>query len=87
MANSGLVVSGSIITAFALALLNPVFEIPDLEGLTDEIPVNSSLEWAVIAVVIFVVVFLTGSSMIAKGFLERKAAKSVPLRELEAEAA
>jgi hypothetical protein len=86
MANSGLVIVGSIIAAFALVLLNPVFKMPNLAGLNSPNPTNSSLEWAVIAVVIFVVVFLTGSAMIAKGFLERKAPKSVAVREIGREA-
>lgn len=88
MANGGLVVSGIIITAFALLFLNPAFKFPDLASLNAPIPINADApEWTVIAVIIFVIVFLTGSAMMAKGFLERKVAKPVALRDVRAEAA
>jgi hypothetical protein len=86
MANGGLVASGIIITAFALLLLNPALKLPDLSWLNSPIPTNT-IEWTVIVVIIFAVVFLTGSAMMAKGFLERKAAKYVERRDVAAEAA
>lgn len=82
MANIGLIVGGAIITTFALLLLNPIFKFPDLARL-NVAAINSGLEWAVLAVAIFVVVFLTGSAMMAKGFLERKTIKSVAVREIQ----
>jgi hypothetical protein len=88
MANGGLVVSGVIITAFALLFLNPAFKFPDLVPLNVPVPTNASApEWTVTAVVIFVIVFLTGSAIMTKGFLERKVAKSVALRSVGTEAA
>jgi hypothetical protein len=87
MANGGLVVSGIIITAFALVLLNPVYEFPDLGLLNAPVPINADApEWTVVAVIIFVIVFLTGASMMAKGFLERKVVKSVAVRDVHTEA-
>jgi hypothetical protein len=81
MANGGLVVSAVIITSFALLFLNPAFELPDLASLNAPVPINADApEWTVVAVVIFVIVFLTGSAMMAKGFLERKV-KSVAAQE------
>ncbi|HEV8404944.1 MAG TPA: hypothetical protein VGQ13_03465 [Nitrososphaera sp.] len=82
MVNIGLIISGAIITAFALLLLNPIFKFPDLAQL-NVASINSGLEWAVLAVAIFVVIFLTGSAMMAKGFLERKVVKSVDVREIQ----
>ena len=83
MANGGLVASGIIITAFALLLLNPALKLPDFGWLSSPIPTNT-IEWTAIAIVIFAIVFLTGASMMAKGFLERKVVKSTALRGVEA---
>jgi hypothetical protein len=83
MTNGGLVASGVIITAFALLLLNPGLKLADLGWFNSPIPTNT-IEWTVIAVIIFAIVFLTGSAMMAKGFLERKVVKSTALREVEA---
>jgi hypothetical protein len=82
MPNIGLVITGAMITAFALLLLNPIFKFPDVAQL-NVASINNGLEWAVLAVAIFVVVFLTGSGMMAKGFLERKTVKSVAVREIQ----
>ena len=72
MANAGLVVSGALITVFSLLFLNPLFKIPSLAGFEGPLAVDGSFEWTVAAIMTFVVVFLTGSVMMAKGFLERK---------------
>jgi len=72
MANGGLVVSGALITAFSLLFLNPLFQIPGLAIFEGPLAVDGSFEWTVAAIMTFVVVFLTGSVMMAKGFLERK---------------
>ena len=72
MANSGLVVSGALITVFSLLFLNPLFKIPGLAIFEGPLPIDGSFEWTVAAIVTFVVVFITGSVMMAKGFLERR---------------
>ena len=72
MANAGLVVSGALITVFSLLFLNPLFKIPNLAGFEGPLAADGSFEWTVAAIMTFVVVFLTGSVMMAKGFLERK---------------
>lgn len=86
MANGGLVVSGVIITAFALLLLNPAIKLQNLGWVSSPIPTNT-IEWTIIAVIIFAIVFLTGAAMMAKGFLERKVARSVAVRDIKTEAA
>jgi hypothetical protein len=83
MANGGLVASGVVITAFALLLLNPAFKLVGLGWFSSPIPTDT-IEWTVVAAVIFATVFLTGAAMMAKGFLERKVVKSTALREVEA---
>lgn len=85
MANGGLVGSGIIITTFALLLLNPAFKFPDLGSLNAPVPINADApEWTVVAVTIFVIVFLTGVAMMTKGFLERQVSKPVSVRDVEA---
>jgi hypothetical protein len=83
MVNGGLVATGIIITAFALLLLNPALKFPDLGWFSSPIPTNT-IEWTIVAAMIFAIVFLTGAAMMAKGFLERKVVKSTALREVEA---
>jgi hypothetical protein len=83
MANRGLVATGIIITAFALLLLNPAFKLAGLGWFSSPIP-TSTIEWTVVAAMIFAIVFLTGAAMMTKGFLERKVVKSTALREVEA---
>jgi hypothetical protein len=48
---------------------------------------TDTIEWTVIAVVIFAIVFLTRAAMVAKGFLERKVVRSVAVRDMATEAA
>ena len=72
MANAGLVVSGALITVFSLLFLNPLFKIPNLAGFEGPLTIDGSFEWTVAAIMTFVVVFITGSVMMAKGFLERR---------------
>jgi hypothetical protein len=83
MANGGLVASGIIITAFALLLLNPALKLANLGWISSPLPTDS-IEWTVVAVIIFAIVFLTGAAMMAKGFLERRAARPVAVRDVEA---
>lgn len=83
MANGGLVASGTIITAFALLLMNPALKLPDLGWFNSPLPTDT-IEWTVVAIVIFAIVFLTGTAMMAKGFLERKVVRPVTVRDVEA---
>jgi heme/copper-type cytochrome/quinol oxidase subunit 3 len=84
MANIGLVVGGILITVFSLAFLNPLFKIPSLAEYQGPLLAKDSFEWTIAAIMTFVVVFLTGSVMMAKGFLEKKVqVKSQKQYELE----
>ena len=86
MANAGLVIGGALITAFALALLNPAFKLAGLGWANYPLPTDT-IEWTIVTGVIFAIVFLTGSAMMAKGFLERKVSRSVAVRDVKTEAA
>lgn len=84
MSNGGLVVSGALITMFSLLFLNPLFKIPGLAIFEGPLTIEDSIGWTVAAIMTFVVVFLTGSVMMAKGFLERRPSiRSQTLHELE----
>ena len=76
MANGGLVASGALITMFSLLFLNPLFKIPSLGFLEGPLTIGDSIVWTVAAIVTFVVVFLTGSVTMAKGFLEQRPIRS-----------
>ena len=71
MSNGGLVVSGALITMFSLLFLNPLFKIPSLGILEGPLTIGDSIVWTAAAIVTFVVVFLTGSVTMTKGFLEQ----------------
>ena len=84
MANGGLVVSGALITMFSLLFLNPLFKIPSLGIFEGPLTIGDSIGWTVAAIMTFVVVFLTGSVTMAKGFLEqRPSIRSQTRHELE----
>lgn len=82
MANGGLVVSGALITMFSLLFLNPLFKIPSLGIFEGALTIGDSIVWTAAAIVTFVVVFLTGSVTMAKGFLEQRPSLK-PRHELE----
>jgi hypothetical protein len=84
MSNAGLVVSGALITTFSLLFLNPLFKIPSLVIVEGPLTIGDSIVWTVAAIMTFGVVFLTGSVIMTKGFLERShSIRTQSLHELE----